>query len=582
VNEPEKKIMQSIIRGHLAVMIALATLATPAWAQDKDKAKQAPAEPQQVTQKVQGRVVDEAGQPVAGVDLSRLWYTGRDSKLIPYEPVKTAADGAFSLDMTFYYGRPNVLATLDTERKRGGLALIEPKKAGEPITVKLGPLIHFHGAYECKELGKPIGWTNTIVFAMPGRVNFSNFQSQKAEFDYWLPPGNYQIQGYGSSDVAQHKREVTLEAGKPDVDLGAIYLAASQIAKLKGKEAPALLSTDARGVSKNVQISDYKGKWVALEFWGYWCGPCVGGALPRMMEIYDDHEDERDKYVVLTVHAPDTKTFAELDERVKPVVRDIWAGRMIPFPILLDADSKIQQTFGVSHWPTTLLFDPEGKLVGEVQPDFLEMKLKPVPLTATLPRKLERNTAIYFNNPTLKEALANLKLQTKAEFELDSDSLKSLALSESTKVPLTIAGQVSLRSALELLLDPLDLVATIGPKGYMITRKPKSDSSVEATCSKMQQTCATRIERKLKESKYSFDFDKAPLAKVAAFFEAQSTENVVLDPRGRLQGKIDPERMITGSGKDVAMGAALEKLVGPLGLHVVVRDEVIVLEARKD
>ena len=42
---------------------------------------------------------------------------------------------------------------------------------------------------------------------------------------------------------------------------------------------------------------------------------------------------------------------------------------MMPFPILLDADSKIQQTFGVSHWPTTLLFDPEGKLVGEVQPD---------------------------------------------------------------------------------------------------------------------------------------------------------------------------------------------------------------------
>jgi hypothetical protein len=40
---------------------------------------------------------------------------------------------------------------------------------------------------------------------------------------------------------------------------------------------------------------------------------------------------------------------------------------------------------------------------------------------------------------------------------LDPDSLKSLGLSESTKVPLMIAGQVSLRSALELLLDPLDL-----------------------------------------------------------------------------------------------------------------------------
>ena len=54
---------------------------------------------------------------------------------------------------------------------------------------------------------------------------------------------------------------------------------------------------------------------------------------------------------------------------------------MIPFPILLDADSQIQKTFDVSHWPTTLLLtDPEGiKLVGEVQPDDLEAKLKKIP-----------------------------------------------------------------------------------------------------------------------------------------------------------------------------------------------------------
>ena len=54
----------------------------------------------------------------------------------------------------------------------------------------------------------------------------------------------------------------------------------------------------------------------------------------------------------------------------------------------------------------------------------------------------------------------------------------------------------------------------------------------------------------------------------------------MLDPRGRMNGKIDPEVTLTGSGKDVPLGEALEKLVGPLGLHVVVRDEVIVLEPK--
>jgi hypothetical protein len=84
----------------------------------------------------------------------------------------------------------------------------------------------------------------------------------------------------------------------------------------------------------------------------------------------------------------------------------------------------------------------------------------------------------------------------------------------------------------------------------------------------------------LSTREYSFDFNKATLAQVAAFFEQQSTEIVVLDPRGRLQGKIDPEAAITGSGQDVPLGEALEKLVWPLGLRAAVRDEVIVLEAK--
>jgi thiol-disulfide isomerase/thioredoxin len=559
-------------------------LAGEASAQNKDNAKDtakaAPSAPQQVNHRVRGRVVDAAGKPLAGLAVSRYWYKAADQKYTPLEPAKTAADGAFEIELTFYYGRGNALLSFDSDLKQGGLAIIEPGSADKPLTIQIGPLVHFHGKYESKELGKPVGWTNTMVFAMPGRVNFTSFPATNAEFDLHLPPGEYEIQGYGSSDVAQIKRPVTLRADQPDLDLGTIDLAASQLAKLKGKPAPTLSPTETRGVPKTVQIADYNGKWVALEFWGYWCGPCVGRALPKMMEIYDDHESERDRFVILTVHSPETKTFADLDEKVKPVVRDVWAGRMIPFPILLDGDEKLQKTFGVQHWPTTVLFDPDGNLVGEVQPEELEAKLSALPASVALPRKLERNTTIFFDNPTLKAALEMLKKTTGADFELDSQALGTLGVSESTKVPLTISGQVSLRSALELLLDPIDLMGKVGPNGYLITAKAKSEPSAEPARSTMQRVCAERIAGKLKESKYSYDFDKAPLAKVAAFFEQQSGENVVLDPRGRLQGKIDADATISGSGKDVPMGEALEKLVGPLGLHVVVRDEVIVLEAK--
>jgi thiol-disulfide isomerase/thioredoxin len=317
-----------------------------------------------------------------------------------------------------------------------------------------------------------------------------------------------------------------------------------------------------------------------LEFWGYWCGPCVSRALPQLVEIYDDHEDERDQFVILTVHASDTKSFFMLNEKAKSVVRDTWGGRMIPFPILLDADGKIQETFGVTHWPTTLLFDPEGKLVGEVQPEALEAKLKKVPLAVALPRKLDRQTLFSFDNQTLKDGFATLKFWTHVDFQLDAKAITGLGVTESTRVPLTFSGRVSLRSALALLLDPFDLTAVIGPNGYVITRKPSLDSSNEPVATKVQETVRARIEQKLKDLKTSYDFDKAPLSKVASFFEEQSNENVVLDPRGRLQGKIDPAVTISGSGQRVPLGEALEKLAGPLGLRAVVRDEVIVLEAK--
>jgi thiol-disulfide isomerase/thioredoxin len=561
------------------ILLVLAAWVAPAWAQDKKK-EDDPASLPPVMKVFRGRVVDEAGKPMAGVGLATYWFREEDQPDRAVSNIaKTDDQGQFRVEVTFYYGRPETLCALDLGRKRGGLMAVGPKTPDEPITIQAGPLVHLRGKYVCNELGTPVGWTNTMFTPAPGNGRVYSHMTKKGEFSVLLPPGRYQIRGYGGPDVGQHRRDLTLTADKLDVDLGDIDLAASELAKLKGKPAPSLHPTDARGVSKGIRIADYKGKWVALEFWGHWCGPCVARALPRMMEIHDDHSGERDKYVVLTVHSQlGGKNFAEVDEKLVPVVRDVWGGRMIPFPILLDAEGEIQRTFGVSHWPTTILFDPEGKVVGEIQPDELGAKLDPVPPAVALPRQLDRNTIVYFADGSLKQALANLKLRTRADYELDREALASLARGEETKIPLTLAGQVSLRSALDLLLDPVDLSAKFGPKGYIITRKSSSDPSAVVQPSDFQTRCAARIERKLKESKSTYQFDRQPLEKVAAFFESQSDENVVLDPKGRMRGKIDPATPVTGSGKDVPMGEALEKLLSPLGLRPVVRDEVIIIE----
>jgi hypothetical protein len=63
---------------------------------------------------------------------------------------------------------------------------------------------------------------------------------------------------------------VTLTADRPEHDLGTADMKATPIAKLKGKPFPEWEIADARGVKADVKLSDYKGKWVYIEFWGYW------------------------------------------------------------------------------------------------------------------------------------------------------------------------------------------------------------------------------------------------------------------------------------------------------------------------
>jgi len=76
--------------------------------------------------------------------------------------------------------------------------------------------------------------------------------------------------GEGLCEVAHRRRELTLRADQPELDLKTIDVPATVIARHKGKAPPAWKVTDARGVKKDVTLADFKGKWVLVEFWGFW------------------------------------------------------------------------------------------------------------------------------------------------------------------------------------------------------------------------------------------------------------------------------------------------------------------------
>ncbi len=81
------------------------------------------------------------------------------------------------------------------------------------------------------------------------------------------------------------------------------------------------------------------------------------------MKFQEEYKDYADRFVILTFHDTRAKTFEELDARLAPIERDVWGGRKLPFPILLDATGQTLRNWGVRAYPTMVLIDPEGNIV---------------------------------------------------------------------------------------------------------------------------------------------------------------------------------------------------------------------------
>ena len=86
--------------------------------------------------------------------------------------------------------------------------------------------------------------------------------------------------------------------------------------------------------------------------------------MPRLIDFYEDHQRHRDRFEILAFHDGSVKDFAELDSKLPLIIRGMWLGRKLPFPVLLDSTWTTLKKFGVTGFPTMLLIDPEGKLVG--------------------------------------------------------------------------------------------------------------------------------------------------------------------------------------------------------------------------
>ena len=100
----------------------------------------------------------------------------------------------------------------------------------------------------------------------------------------------------------------------------------------------------------SLDLSQFRGKVVVVDFWASWCKPCRQ-SIPWLNELRARYGSQG--LVILGVNVDANRADAEKFQRDTP----------IRFEVLYDPQGKMAEQFGLQGMPTTFVFDREGKLI---------------------------------------------------------------------------------------------------------------------------------------------------------------------------------------------------------------------------
>lgn len=225
----------------------------------------APAQEDSESLKVKGRVVDAKGAPVSGVEVAGSWSL-EDGKLVAVGGATTGHDGTFAFDAPPYAPQVMTLA-YNRDRAMGGLAMFD-QGAKSDVEIKLEPLGRLALELDTSKLGaaNDSSYLNISAGSANGPPVISCMASGKLTIA--LPAGSYQVMAMNLASQPPTSEEVKIVARQTAEHR--VAFEPSKLTKLAGKAPPPWYATDARGVGADVTLADFKGKWLLLEFWGYW------------------------------------------------------------------------------------------------------------------------------------------------------------------------------------------------------------------------------------------------------------------------------------------------------------------------
>jgi peroxiredoxin len=105
----------------------------------------------------------------------------------------------------------------------------------------------------------------------------------------------------------------------------------------------------------SVSLSDFRGKYVLIDFWASWCGPCRK-ENPNVVNVYNKYHN--DGFEVLGVSLDQNK-----ENWLKAIESDglVWT----QVSDLKGWSNEVANQYGIKSIPSSLLIDPNGIIIGK-------------------------------------------------------------------------------------------------------------------------------------------------------------------------------------------------------------------------
>lgn len=116
-----------------------------------------------------------------------------------------------------------------------------------------------------------------------------------------------------------------------------------------GMEAPNFVYRDVN--DREVSLKSLRGKYVYIDFWATWCGPCRG-ELPYLEKL--EKKLKKKKIVFVSISSDENR------EEWKAFVKKNQLGGI---QLNIDGDWDFENAFGVKFIPRFVLLDKKGKIV---------------------------------------------------------------------------------------------------------------------------------------------------------------------------------------------------------------------------